>query len=36
MGKTDAERSELLSAWFERHGSHELARRYKRDVELAL
>jgi DMATS type aromatic prenyltransferase len=35
MDKTDAERSELLSAWFERHGAHGLASRYKQDLELA-
>jgi DMATS type aromatic prenyltransferase len=35
MGKTDAELGARLAAWFDRHGAHELAARYLRDLELA-
>lgn len=36
MGRTDTELSDLLSAWFKKHGSNDFAERYQRDMELAL
>ncbi|CAN8106532.1 unnamed protein product [Discula destructiva] len=35
LGKTDAQLSDLLASWFESHGDHDLAGRYKSDLETA-